>query len=146
MENLADSIYYRVFLSYGHHDGFLVDMLKKKIKDIAGISVFLDVDEIEFGDTFRQQIVQELVQSDEILVMLSPSSIKRAWIYAEIGVALALDKRIVGLIHGIGVEELQQNGALSLFGDRHHIFDPRNELETYLDELRERSLAKTKVK
>jgi hypothetical protein len=131
-----------VFLSYGHLDGFLVDRLKEQIEAITGVFVFLDINEIEFGDAFRQKIIQELSQTDELLVMLSPSSIKRSWIYAEIGAALALNKRIVGLMHGIGVEELQQNGALSLFGDRHHIFDPRTELTSYLNQLKDRSEAK----
>ena len=73
----------RLFFSHGSEDDFLVEKLRPDLEQ-AGAQVFVDHG-MEFGDNFRNIIIPELNQSDEVLVLLTPTSIERAWVMAEIG-------------------------------------------------------------
>jgi hypothetical protein len=109
---------YRLFFSHGGDDTFVVkEFLKPKV-ETSGASVFLDAGRLEYGDDFRQTILKELAGADELLVLLTPSSIKRPWVIAEIGAALVRGKRIVAVRYGPSEAELQELGILSLLGTK----------------------------
>lgn len=109
---------YRVFFSHGGDDTFVVkEFLKPKV-EASGACVFLDAGRLEYGDDFRQTILEELARADELLVLLTPSSVKRAWVIAEIGGALIREKRIVAVRYGPSELELQELGILSLLGTK----------------------------
>lgn len=107
---------YRLFISHGGDDTFIVkEFLKPKVES-TGASVFLDAGRLEYGDDFRDVILAELAAADELLVLLTPSSIRRPWVAAEIGAALVRSKRIVAMRYGPSEVELQELGLLSLIG------------------------------
>lgn len=109
---------YRIFFSHGGDDTFVVkEFLKPKVER-SGATVFLDAGRIEYGEDFRQTIILELTQSDELVVLLTPSSIRRPWVIAEIGAFLIRGKRIVAIRYGPTENELQELGILSLLGTR----------------------------
>ena len=109
---------YRLFFSHGGDDTFVVkEFLKPKVES-SGAVVFLDAGRLEYGDDFRQTILEELACADELLVLLTPSSIKRPWVIAEIGAALVRGKRIVAVRYGPSEVELQELGILSLLGTK----------------------------
>lgn len=109
---------YRIFFSHGGDDTFIVkEFLRPKVES-SGASVFLDAGRIEYGDDFREVIFQELSRCDELLVLLTPSSLQRPWVIAEIGAILVRGKRVVAIRYGPTENELQNLGVLSLLGTK----------------------------
>jgi hypothetical protein len=107
---------YRIFFSHGGDDTFIVkEFLKPKVES-SGANVFLDAGRIEYGADFRETILYELLHCDELLVLLTPSSLRRPWVIAEIGATLIRSKRVVAIRYGPSENELQELGVLSLLG------------------------------
>lgn len=109
---------YRLFFSHGGDDTFIVkEFLRPKVES-SGATVFVDAGRLNYGDDFRETILMELGRADELLVLLTPSSVKRPWVLAEIGATLIRDKRIVAVRYGPSESELQEVGILSLLGTK----------------------------
>jgi hypothetical protein len=107
---------YRIFFSHGGDDTYIVEQFLKPKVETSGASVFLDSGAIEYGQDFRQSILNELAQCDELLVLFTISSLRRPWVLAELGAALIQNKRIVAIRYGPSEIELQDLGLLSLLG------------------------------
>ena len=91
---------YRLFFSHGGDDTYIVrEFLRPKVES-SGATVFVDDGCLEFGDDFRDIILRELASADEILVLLTHSSIKRPWVFAEIGAMFVRGKRVVAVRDG----------------------------------------------
>ncbi|HMW57738.1 MAG TPA: toll/interleukin-1 receptor domain-containing protein [Burkholderiaceae bacterium] len=129
---------YRLFLSHGGDDTFIVKEFLRPMIDSSGATVFLDAGQLAYGDDFRETILNELGSSDEILVFLTPSSTKRPWVFAEIGAMLVRGKRIVALRYGPTESELQEIGVLSLLGTKTLL--RMEDLEEYVRQLKSRTL------
>jgi hypothetical protein len=104
----------------------------------CGAETFLDVNDIETGDEFRSRIRVEIIGSDELVALLTPSSRRRSWLWNEIGVAWGHQKRIVAITYGMTMADLDEGdgggrGVLEAFQFMH-----LNDFETYVHELRER--------
>lgn len=109
---------YHLFFSHGGDDTYVVEhFLKPKIES-SGASVFLDAGRIQYGDDFRQMILSELAQCEELLVLFTRSSLRRPWVLAEVGATLIRSKRIVAITYGPTEGELQELGVLSLLGTK----------------------------
>jgi hypothetical protein len=109
---------YRLFFSHGGDDTFIVrEFLRPKVES-SGATVFLDAGRLAYGDDFRETILRELSLADEILVLLTPSSIRRPWVFAEIGAMLVRGKRVVAVRYGPSEAELQELGVLPLLGTK----------------------------
>ena len=104
--------------------------------EAAGAHVFVDAGELEYGDDFRAKIFAELAVAYELLVLLTPSSIRRPWVSAEIGAGLVRDRRIVAIRYGPTESELQDLGILSLLGTRTLL--RMDNFDTYVDQLARR--------
>lgn len=108
---------YRLFFSHGGDDTYIVQQFLKPKVESSGAAVFLDAGKIEYGDDFRQLILAELAQCDELLVLFTQSSLQRPWVLAEVGAALIRGRRIVAIAYGPTEAELQKLGVLSLIGN-----------------------------
>jgi hypothetical protein len=82
----------------------------------SGARVFVDAGEIRYGDDFRRTVLDELDRCHELLVLLTPTSVERPWVFAEIGAALVRGVRVVVLQYGVTEERLHALGILSLLG------------------------------
>lgn len=133
--NLANHSQYRVFLSHGGGDSFIVKHVTPEL-EATGASVFVDKGEIKYGDDFRDRIFAELQACHELLIIITPTSVVRPWIFAELGVAISRRVRIVTVIYGVPEADLQAKGILSLLGT-HHYVDLSN-IDNYYVELRAR--------
>jgi hypothetical protein len=132
----GDAGNYRLFFSHGTEDTFIVQEFLKKNVEKSGAKVFVDAGRIEYGDDFRAIILKELVDSHELLVLFTRSSIRRPWVLAEIGAALIRGIRIVAVLYGTTQAELQELGIMSLLGpSRILMLDDFNE---YLTQLKKR--------
>lgn len=137
LSSLDPAMAYRMFISYAQSDGIVGQFIQEKLQAL-GVKVFLDRDELKFGERFRDRILPEVEQANELVALLTPSSLQRAWMFAEIGVALRADVRIVGVLYGgTTVEDLQERGILSLIGDIHHVFNS-DEIGKYLEQVKQR--------
>lgn len=126
---------YRVFFSHGGADGFIVKHVEPKLVE-TGATVFVDRGQIKYGDDFRETIFEELKVCQELLLLITPTSVSRPWIFAELGVAISRGARVVAVLYGVPEHELQSKGVLSLLGTSHYV--ELNDIEEYYIELAER--------
>ena len=124
---------YRVFFSHGSGDKYIVENFLSPELEKSGAGVFLDSGEINFGDDYREIIISELKECDELIVFLTQSSKERPWVFAEIGATIIRSKRIVAMIYGTTEEELQKLGILSLLGTSHLL--RLDDYEEYINQL-----------
>ena len=127
---------YRLFFSHGGDDVYVVEhFLKPKVEN-SGASVFLDAGQIQYGDDFRQAILAELAQCEELLVLFTRSSLRRPWVLAEVGATLIRSKRIVAITYGPTEGELQELGVLSLLGTKNLL--KLEDFDSYVNQLHAR--------
>jgi hypothetical protein len=134
-DDLSDGKY-RVFISYGTGDGFLVrELVAKRLTD-AGAEVFIDSLRVEFGDRLPDEIFIELQNSNELCLLLTPTSLLRPWVFAELGAAILRNIRIVPIMYGVTEADLQAKGIASLLGSRRYLV--LDELDSYARQLKAR--------
>jgi hypothetical protein len=94
-----------VFISHSSLD----DYIAKKMRDDVmrtGATAFLDAVDIEIGDEISDRIQKGLERCTELVVLLTPQSIQRRWIWMEIGGAWSQKKRVSGIVHGMTIGDL----------------------------------------
>jgi hypothetical protein len=126
---------YCVFFSHGSDDTYIAECFLKPTFERSGARIFIDAGLIKYGDPFRKQILDEIHACNELIALLTPTSITRPWILAEIGAALIQRKRIVAITYGPTEEELNRIGVLSLLGDSLLLQLSERNIERYVDQL-----------
>lgn len=124
---------YRIFFSHGGDDAYVVQQFLKPKVEGTGATVFMDAGRIEYGDDFRQMILAELARCDELLVLVTRSSLRRPWVLAEVGATLIRQKRLVAITYGPTESELQELGIMSLLGNGSLL--PLDEFDRYVQQL-----------
>ena len=126
----------RVFVSHGKDDAWVANRIAREIED-CGASTFLDETNIAKGDDFKRAIHREIARCDELVALFTPWSAQRFWVWVEIGAAWGQSKRIVAILYGVTVSELEEMG-----GSRANLEDINilhiNNFDDYLVELRRR--------
>lgn len=91
---------YRLFLSHASRDQWIARQMVRLIEEATGgrVEVFLDERSIEGGDSIPASIHRAINDCDELVVLLSPSSVDRPWVLIELGAAWGLSKRVVAII------------------------------------------------
>ncbi len=124
---------YRVFFSHGGDDTYVVEQFLRPKVEASGANVFVDAGKIEYGDDFREIILNQLADCDELLVLITRSSLRRPWVLAEVGATLIRDKRVVAIRYGPSEAELQELGVLSLLGSKSLL--KLDEFDSYVKQL-----------
>ena len=127
---------YRVFVSHGWHDRWLAKQMARCIREDAGADPFIDIFDIKRGDRIEDRIADELPKCDELIALLTPWSISRHWIWNEIGAAWILRKRVVGILYGITLDDLDKGGGRACLTSRN--VAALDEFDDYLVELKDR--------
>lgn len=99
----------KVFISYSHTDS---DWAREFAESLSrrGINVWLDQFEIQIGDSLRDAIESGLRESDLIVALINPESLQRPALFFELGAALGMGKRIVGVVpKGFDTSQLPQS-------------------------------------
>jgi predicted nucleotide-binding protein len=98
---------YRVFVSHATADKWIATTICEKL-EAAGAETFRDDRDIGGGDDIPDSIRREIKRSDELLVLLTPVSIKRDWVLLEIGAAWGSSKRrrIMPVMCHVDVEQI----------------------------------------
>lgn len=129
----AESRPYLVFISHATKDRWVARKVAEEIEK-AGAQTFLDEKDIEGGDSIPETIRERLEACDELIVLLSASSIARPWVLIEIGAAWGLRKRIVAVIDKLSPSEIPDPIA------PYKAYD-LNDLDRYLEEVGARARA-----
>lgn len=74
---------YRVFISHGWHDRWIARQMARLISDVDA-TPFIDIFDIKKGDRIEAKVQQGLEQADELVALLTPWSVDRNWVWAEI--------------------------------------------------------------
>ncbi|RNJ50267.1 toll/interleukin-1 receptor domain-containing protein [Methylocystis hirsuta] len=107
---------YRIFISHGWHDRWIARQMARLVAD-AGGSPFIDIFDIEIGDRIAERVLEGTRECRELVALLTPWSVERNWVWAEIAAVWALGKRFVGVTYGVTIEEIEKNhGGMAFLG------------------------------
>jgi hypothetical protein len=131
-----------VFVSHSAADTWVAHRIAEHISG-CGATPFLDEAEIDVGADFEEDILAFLEKADELVVLLTPWALERPYVWAEIGAAWGRRIPIVGLLHGLSAGELQSRPGVPVLLKKRDLVS-LNEFDTYLAQLRERVVQRTK--
>ena len=120
---------YLVFVSHATADKWIARTLCKSIEAL-GIATFRDDRDIHGGDDIPGEIRRKIVQSNEMLVLITPASVDRAWVLLEVGAAWGRRQRakITAVLYHVPFDNIpdiiKSKKAISL-----------NDVDDYLDQL-----------
>jgi hypothetical protein len=77
---------YSVFISHGWHDRWIAKQMARLISDV-GATPFIDFFDIKRGDRIEPEIQRGLAEAAELVALLTPWSVDRNWVWAEIAAA-----------------------------------------------------------
>lgn len=120
----------KIFISHSSRDRWVARRISEDLNNL-GIETFLDEKDILTGESIDDAIGQHLIESDELLVIISPASLNSQWVFVEIGGAKALSKRLVPILFHVGANELPSILTRYLARDI-------NDIETYYNEAKKR--------
>jgi hypothetical protein len=127
---------YLVFVSHSSKDRWIARQMAATIEREGkgiGLQVFLDEKDIQGGDSIPDSIRTNLRACDELVVLLTPYSVKREWVLVEIAGAWVLGKRVVAIMDKVPPRDMP-DVIVNCRG-----FD-LNDWDTYLDDLKQRAL------
>lgn len=125
-----------VFISHATTDTYIAKSMRQDVRK-TGADSFLDAIDVEIGDEISARIQKGLDRCTELVVLLTPASIQRRWIWLEIEAAWGQKKRIAGVAYGMTLDELLDEPDLPLvLRDRNltHL----NDFPKYVTQLRAR--------
>jgi hypothetical protein len=93
----------KAFISYSSVDAKLARRVAKVLKTL-GVEHFLDSKDVQWGDRITDAVRDGIASCTDLIVIVSPASVKSQWVLFEIGQASALGKRILMLLTHPAVE------------------------------------------
>jgi hypothetical protein len=106
----------KIFISHSSKDKWAARRIAEDLHNI-GATTFLDEKDIRTGQSLDESIKAHIKDSNDFLILLSPSSLKSEWVLVELGGAMALEKRIVPILLYVGANEVPQIINLRLSRD-----------------------------
>lgn len=100
-----------VFISHGGQDTWVARQIEREVRS-AGANTFLDEADIGVHESFPDVIRSYLDQADELLVLLTPWSLQRPWVWIEVGAAFQRNIPIIGVLYGVSPEDLYRNPGI----------------------------------
>ena len=97
-----DRANYNVFVSHASGDTWIARQMANHIEE-AGAGTFLDAVWIDHGDDFEDEVIGAADWCDEMVVLLTPWSVERQWLWMEVGLFLKQRKRIVSVTYRLDV-------------------------------------------
>jgi len=126
----------KVFISHSSTDTWVAEQIAAAIRK-CGAETFLDRVDIKHGDDFEEKILQAAEDSTELLVLLTPWSINRPYIWLEIGAFWGYRKRMVGILHGVTAKDLSTDERIPIALKRLDMIN-LNDIASYFTQLDER--------
>lgn len=123
-----------VFVSHSGRDTWVAKQVAREI-ETCGATPFLDEAEIEIGADFEEEILGFLEKADELVVLLTPWSLDRPYVWAELGAAWGRRIPIIALLLGITAAELQSRPGIPILLKKRDLIE-LNDIDKYLQQLR----------
>ena len=133
----------KVFISHSSTDTWVALQIAEHIRK-CGADTFLDAADIDHGDDFEQEILRAANESSELLVLLTPWSIERRYIWLEIGVFWGAQKRMVGVLYGLDAKALATDEKTPVMLKRLDLVE-LNKVDSYFGQLTARIKPPTHV-
>lgn len=131
-----------VFVSHSGEDTWVARQIAREI-ECLGARPFLDEADIDVGAEFEEDIRQFLDQADELLVLFTPWSLQRPYVWAEIGAAWIRRIPIVVVLHGLSVTDFQAQPNAPVFLKKRDIIR-LNDIDQYFQQLSARVAQQSK--
>lgn len=127
---------YTVFISHGWHDRWVAKQMGRLIAEGGG-KPFIDIFDIKKGDRIEDRVREGVSQCNELVALLTPWSVKRNWVWAEISAAWTLQKRFVGVLYGLTIKQIEKDhGGMACLAPTNVIV--LDEFDDYIREMSER--------
>lgn len=87
---------YLVFITYFSRDLARARETERRVKEKVGrlgVATFLDEKDIAGGDSIRERIRENLQRCNEQVVLVTPASVERPWVWIEIGAVWVNQKK-----------------------------------------------------
>lgn len=123
-----------VFISHSSRDTWVAKQIAGHIS-AAGATPFLDEAEVDVGEDFEENILTFLERAHELVVLLTPWSLDRPYVWAELGAAWSRRIPIIGILHGMTATELQSREGVPMFLKKRDLLDI-NQIELYFEQLK----------
>ena len=120
----------RIFISHSSKDRWIARRIAQDLHE-RGATTFLDEKDIKTGESIDDAIGKHLKDCDELLVLISPTSLNSHWVFVEIGGAKALGKGLMPILLHVGANEVPAPISKHLARDI-------NDIEKYYDEVSEK--------
>ncbi|HIP73979.1 MAG TPA: toll/interleukin-1 receptor domain-containing protein [Anaerolineae bacterium] len=88
MERVQPELVPHIFISYSHSDQTFAKKLAQDLQQKGGNKVWLDLWEIQIGDSIIEKIEEGIKESDFLVIVLSPKSVSSPWVKEELNSAL----------------------------------------------------------
>lgn len=126
----------KVSVSHASTDTWIARQMARCIRE-CGTDVIIDAYDLKTGDDVVPRLSEMLEQSTELVVLFTPASRSRAWVWMEIGHMRFSRKRVVPIFHGMTEADLADTGGIGAVAT----LVPRqlNDFDRYLAELKERA-------
>jgi WD40 repeat protein len=93
----ANNLMTQVFISYSNNDKeFMVKLSKTLMRE--SFTIWTNKTDIQTGESFQAAIQRGIEQTDNVVYLISPSSVKSDYCQTEISYALSLNKRIIPVL------------------------------------------------
>ena len=96
---------WHIFMSHSSvdkHDATLLNRMAVK----KGLKIYVAERELMGGDEFISEIREALLSSSELCVLVTPDSLKSAWVISEWGAAWALGKKVTPILLRCNADQL----------------------------------------
>ena len=127
---------HRVFLSHSSHDSWVATQIARHIRR-CGTQTFLYEVDTEAGDDIEPRLAKALRECTELLVLLTPWSLERRYVWMEIGAAWVQEKRITAILYPMTFDELSRQANVPGLVKRTAVLNI-NEIDKYFEQLRAR--------
>lgn len=95
----------QVFITHSSRDAWVAKQIAFHIQQCGALS-FLDQFDLHYGDDFEEEILKAVDLSSEQLILLTPWSKARPYIWMEMGAFRQSRKRIVVVLYGLTSQEI----------------------------------------
>jgi hypothetical protein len=129
---------HKIFVSHGWADRWVAQQIALRLTRDCGCATFLDAFNVEKGDDIETKIFAELDSCHELVMLLTPWAADRNWLWVEAGAARMKNIRIVAVLYGLTLSDLDKEKGGKTFLGAKNIVDI-NELESYFVEVCKRA-------
>ncbi len=125
-----------IFVSHSGEDTWVARQIAREIEK-CGATPFLDKADIDVGAEFEEDIRNFLDQAHELLVLFTPWSLERPYVWAEIGAAWIRRIPIIVVLHGLSQNDFQSQPNAPVFLKKRNIIN-LNDIDDYFQQLTNR--------